>query len=222
MHTTEQFTDRRQAGRALVEALRPLWPHDPIVLALPRGGVPVGYEIAMAFHAPLEPLLARKIGAPGHEEFALGAVIDGPEPQWISDAEMLAQFQPPADWFETQIQRQLAEIERRRLLYFGTRTPTPLRGRAVVLVDDGIATGSTALVSLQALRRQEVGRRLLAVPVAPVESLERLKPWTDELVCLLTPSPFRAVGLHYRDFAQTSDQEVVELLSKAREALALS
>lgn len=211
-----RFDDRRHAGKALAAALHEFWPANAVVLALPRGGVPVAYEVAEAYRAPLEVLLARKIGAPGHEEYALGAVVDGAEPQWVRDPDMLRQFQPPAGWFEEKMQRQLREIERRRQLYCGAEPPTSLRERAVVLIDDGIATGSTVRVALLALRRLDVSRLVLAVPVAPATTLEVLRPLVDELICLSTPEPFRAVGLHYRNFEQTTDQEVVELLQSAR------
>src|SRR5690606_1235220 len=175
--------------------------------------VPLGYEIARALGAPLDILLVRKIGAPDNEEFALGAVVDGADPQWVVDEEMLRLFDPPPGWVAQQVSAQLREIERRRALYCGSRLPVPLEGRDLLLVDDGLATGSTARVAIQALRGASGRRIVLAVPVGPAETVERLRPLVDELVCLATPEPFRAVGNHYRDFRQLSDQEVVALLS---------
>ncbi|WP_252273366.1 phosphoribosyltransferase [Pseudomonas subflava] len=209
----DAFRDRRHAGQALVKQLRDLPLKRPVVLALPRGGVPVGHEVARALNAPLDVLLVRKIGAPGNEEFALGAVVGGAEPQWVMDEDMMRLFDPPPGWFERKVAEQLDEIERRRALYCGARLPTVLLGRDLLLVDDGLATGSTARVAIQALRSGGAGRIVLAVPVGPLETVQRLRPLVDELVCLETPDPFRAVGNHYRDFRQVSDQEVVELLA---------
>lgn len=213
MEQPQQFADRHQAGRALAAALRDLPLSHPVVLALPRGGVPVAHEIAKALEAPLDILLVRKIGAPDNEEFALGAVVDGADPQWVVDEDMLRLFDPPPGWFSRQVDEQLREIERRRALYCGPRLPVPLQNRELVLVDDGVATGSTVRVALQALRGAGAARVVLAVPVGPAETLARLRPLVDELICLVTPEPFRAVGNHYRDFRQVSDLEVMELLS---------
>lgn len=213
MTRAAEFSDRHQAGQALVGALRDLQLRDPVILALPRGGVPVAHPIAQALGAPLDILLARKIGAPGHEEFALGAVVDGVEPQWVVDEEMLDRFDPAPGWFAQQVTEQLREIERRRALYCGPRLPVPLENREVVLVDDGLATGSTVRVALQGLRRQRPRRVVLAVPVGPSATVEKLRPLVDELICLVTPEPFRAVGDHYLDFRQVSDLEVMQLLS---------
>lgn len=213
MSQPSAFSDRHQAGQALANVLRDLQLHDPVVLALPRGGVPVGHPIARALGAPLDVLLVRKIGAPGQEELALGAVVDGVEPQWLVDEDMLRLFDPAPGWFAQQVTEQLREIERRRALYCGPRQPLVLENREVILVDDGLATGSTARVALQGLRKQRPRRVTLAVPVGPRETVEKLRPLVDELICLLTPEPFRAVGDHYLDFRQVSDLEVMELLS---------
>lgn len=213
MSQPSAFSDRHQAGQALANVLRDLQLQDPVVLALPRGGVPVGHPIARALGAPLDVLLVRKIGAPGQEELALGAVVDGVEPQWLVDEDMLRLFDPAPGWFAQQVTEQLREIERRRALYCGPRQPLVLENREVILVDDGLATGSTARVALQGLRKQRPRRVTLAVPVGPRETVEKLRPLVDELICLLTPEPFRAVGDHYLDFRQVSDLEVMELLS---------
>ncbi|MCY1275809.1 putative phosphoribosyl transferase [compost metagenome] len=210
------FTNRKEAGIALAKPLQRLGLHNPVVLALPRGGVPVGHEVALALDAPLDVLLVRKIGAPGYEEYAVGAVADGSDPQWIKDEEMLRQFGAPDGWFEAQVETQLAEIGRRRRIYCGTRAPEPLAGRDVVIVDDGLATGSTARVALLALAGAGARRLILAVPVAPAETIARLRPLVDELVCLSTPEPFIAVGRHYDDFRQLEDQEIIDLLAGRR------
>lgn len=208
------YTNRRHAGVALAMALRDLRLDNPLVLALPRGGVPVAKEIARALHAPLDVLLVRKIGAPGHEEFALGAIVDGPEPNWVVDEQMLERLDPPAQWFEQQVLEQLRELERRRVLYRGSRPPAQLENRDLIVVDDGLATGSSVRAALKGLREHHPRRVILAVPVGPVETVEKLREQVDELVCLETPTPFRAVGDHYRDFHQLSDQEVINLLTK--------
>lgn len=216
MDTTVHFLDRRQAGQALAHALKPLVQGQPLVLALPRGGVPVAYEIAKAFQAHLDLMLVRKIGAPGHEEFAIGAVVDGASPSWVINQALLDYFKVTPQWFEKAKSAQLEEIKRRRARYCGDRPPIPVSGREVIVVDDGVATGSTARVALLSLRDAQPQRLIFAVPVAPRESLEALRPLVDELVCLATPEPFHAVGLHYADFRQTTDEEVIALLDKAR------
>ncbi len=210
------FRDRRDAGRRLAEALTPGGRGDLLVLALPRGGVPVGYEVAQALRAPLDVVLVRKIGAPGNPEFGLGAVVDGPDPQTVLNDEAMARLDPPAGYVEAEIGRQLAEIERRRGLYRGSRAPEPVSGRDVVLVDDGIATGGTARAALRALAKAGARHVTLAVPVAPPDVLESLRGEADEVVCLAAPADFRAVGLHYENFDQTTDEEVVRLLDEAR------
>ena len=212
---TRIFTDRREAGRALAEALEPLRLADPIVLALPRGGVPVGYEIAKALGAPMDVLFVRKIGAPGHEEYGIGALVDGSSPQIVIDRVAAQQVGASTEYIQRQVARQLAEIERRRGLY---RTgPAPeLRGRIVIVADDGIATGGTVRAALQALAQSAAARVVLAVPVAPREILPALRELCDDVVCLAAPVPFLAVGAHYLDFGQTTDEEVIELLAAAK------
>jgi predicted phosphoribosyltransferase len=188
---------------------------DPLVMALPRGGVPVGYEIAVHIGAPLEILIVRKIGAPGHLEFGLGALVDGEEPQLVLNDEAIRLVQPPAGYIEAETERQRVEILRRRALYLGDRAPISAKDRDVVLVDDGIATGGTVRAAIRALRPMGARRILLAVPVAPKSELVALRNSVDRIVCLATPFAFRAVGLHYHDFEQTSDEEVIALLGKA-------
>ncbi len=209
-----QYTNRRHAGVALAMVLRDMSLENPLVLALPRGGVPVGKEIARALGAPLDVLLVRKIGAPGNEELALGAIVDGPEPNWVVDEQMLERFDPPPEWFEQQVLEQLRELERRRVLYRGVKAPAQLEDRDLIVVDDGLATGSSMRAALKCLRAHHPHKVVLAVPVGPAETVQKLRYEVDALICLDTPSPFRAVGDHYRDFHQLSDQEVIDLLAK--------
>jgi putative phosphoribosyl transferase len=209
------FIDRRDAGRQLGRAVAELTLDHPVVLALPRGGVPVAVEVAHAIGAPLEVLLVRKIGAPDQPELAVAAVVDGEQPQVVRDDETMRLSGVDDAYVDAQAQLQLDEIERRRACYLHGRAPMPLGGRAVVVVDDGIATGTTVRAGLQALRRLEVSQVVLAVPVAPPEALARLRPLVDEIVCLASPPFFHAVGAHYVDFHQVSDAEVVALLDAA-------
>jgi putative phosphoribosyl transferase len=215
-HQSLPFADRRAAGRRLAGPLRAMHLDHPLVLALPRGGVPVADAVARALAAPLDVLLVRKIGAPGHAEYALGAVAEGPEPQTVLNTEAVALLNPGKDYIEAERTRQLEEIERRRRAYAGGRAPLDPRGRTVILVDDGIATGATARVALVALRRAGAARVVLAVPVAPASSLAAFDSLADDVVCLAMPEPFIAVGDHYRNFNQTSDAEVVATLAAAR------
>lgn len=210
------FENRRDAGRRLAEAARRYAVEDPIVLALPRGGVPVAYEVAKALAAPLDLLFVRKIGAPGHPEYGIGAVVDGDNPQVVLNEGVVAQLGIPAAYIEQQKRRELEEIERRRRAYLGDREPLAIKGRTVMVVDDGIATGGTVRASLRAMRHAEAGRLILAVPVAASDTIVSLRSEADEILCLATPEPFYAVGLYYRDFDQTDDGEVVRLLAQAQ------
>jgi putative phosphoribosyl transferase len=210
------FEDRRDAGRRLAHALDRYRDTDPVVLALPRGGVPVGFEVAKALAAPLDVLIVRKIGAPGHPELGIGAVIDGSEPHLVLNDEIVRQVRPSAAYIEEEKRRQLAEIERRRRRYLGDRSAIPVENRTAIVVDDGIATGGTVKAALRGVAGLRPARLVLAVPVAPADSLAELSGDCDDVVCLATPEPFYAVGSHYRDFMQTEDDEVVRLLAEGR------
>jgi len=214
------FDNRKDAGRRLAEVLARFRDDDPVVLALPRGGVPVAFEIARALAAPLDVALVRKIGLPWQPELALGAVVGGERPELVVNEQVRQAMPLPEGWLEQESRRQLAEIDRRRRLYFGDRPPLALRGRTVLVVDDGIATGATMRAVLRALRRQEPRRLVLAVPVAAPDSLRGLEAECDEAVCLYAPLGFQAVGLYYRDFGQTGDDEVIALLRRAADLAA--
>lgn len=215
--TQTEFLNRYDAGRQLADALAHLKEENPLVLALPRGGVPVAFEVAKALRAPLDLLMVRKLGAPGHPELGIGAVVDGPEPQLVINEEAMEIVQASRAYVNAEMERQLAEIERRRAFYFAGREPVPLAGRTAIVVDDGIATGGTVRVALKALHGTEAARIVLAVPVAPRDALDSLHDEVDELVCLKVPWDFHAVGLHYASFDQTNDSEVIDCLNAARE-----
>jgi putative phosphoribosyl transferase len=210
------FRDRADAGRQLVPHLMAHSADNNVVLALPRGGVPVAFEIARALRAPLDLIFVRKIGAPGHAEYGLGAVVDGAHPQVVLNKEALDLLNVPQSYIERETQRQLQEIERRRQHYLAGRRPVDVEGRVAIVVDDGIATGGTVRAALKGLSLARPARLILAVPVAPADTIERLRAEADEVVCLMTPDPFYAVGQHYDDFRQTSDREVTTLLDEAR------
>jgi putative phosphoribosyl transferase len=209
------LADRSAAGRALGERMVTMQLADPIVLALPRGGVPVGLEIARALRAPLDLLLVRKIGVPFQRELAVAAVMDGSDPVVVVDELIRAEVGVEASYIDQQTRIELAEIERRRRAYLGDRLPLPITGRTAVIVDDGIATGTTVRAAIRGLRQRDPARVVLAVPVAPPDAVARLRGEVDDLVCLAQPEIFGAIGLFYVDFHQLSDEEVVRALKLA-------
>lgn len=209
------FRDRRDAGRQLAERLRAMDLPRPLVLALPRGGVPVGYEIARALEAPLGLLMVRKLPAPGFPELALGAIVDGDPPGQVINEDIRRELGVSDQELGRILAVQLAEITRRRATYAPDWPPPVIPGRSVILVDDGIATGATMRVALQSLRDSGARRRVMAVPVAPPESVAALAPLCDEAVVLLQPQAFGAVGRFYENFTQTEDAEVIGLLHHA-------
>lgn len=209
------FANRTQAGRRLAERLAPLGLTGAIVYALPRGGVPVAFEIAQALNAPLDLALVRKIGAPGQPELALAAVVDGDRPHVVVNEEIQRLTGATAAYLEREGGRALAEIERRRHLYLGHRARPDPQGRTAIVVDDGLATGATARAAIQALRSQGASRLVLAVPVAPGETAAILRGEVDDLICLAEPDDFRGVGSFYADFHQLTDGEVLGILDRA-------
>jgi putative phosphoribosyl transferase len=214
------FRNRAEAGRRLAGLLLHLKGSDPVVLALPRGGVPVALPIAEALGAPLDLLLVRKIGAPGQPELALGAVVEGDPPQTVVNDDVVAELSVPPAFIAEAAERELGEIARRRRLWLHGRPAVPRSGRSAVVVDDGIATGATVRAALSALERAGAARRVLAAPVAPRDTAEALRALCDEAVFLAEPSDLGAVGAFYRDFRQLEDTEVAALLDRAAGAAA--
>jgi putative phosphoribosyl transferase len=208
------FRNRTEAGLALARRLVSTVGTGPVVvLALPRGGVPVAAEVARALGAPLDLLLVRKIGAPQQPELAVAAVVDGDPPDLVVDEETSALTGVDRAQIARWARRELPELARRRHVYLSGRAPLPLAGQTAIVVDDGIATGTTVRAALKALRRRRPARIVLAVPVAPPATLAALRAEADEVVCLAQPEPFQAIGLHYADFHQVDDDEVLAILS---------
>jgi predicted phosphoribosyltransferase len=208
----QRFRNRTDAGRRLAEKLaayanRP----DVLVLALPRGGVPVGYEVARALGPRLDVFLVRKLGVPGHEELAMGAVATGGVR--VLNGEIVRGLGISEDEIDAAVARELQELSRRARLYRGDRPPPDVEGRTIILVDDGLATGATMRAAVAALRQQHPARIVVAVPTASLDSCEALKAEADDVICAMTPEPFFAVGHSYENFTQTTDDEVRELLA---------
>jgi predicted phosphoribosyltransferase len=209
------FADRRDAGRVLAGLLTKYANRDDVlILALPRGGVPVAFEVAHALRAPLDVFIVRKLGVPGHDELAMGAIATGGVR--VLNEDVVGALGLSAKVIDAVAAREEKELERRERIYRGARTPPEVRERTVVLVDDGLATGSTMRAAVAALRKQRPARIVVAVPVAAPETCEEFKTEVDETVCAATPRMFNGVGRWYEDFSQTSDDEVHELLAQAR------
>lgn len=213
------FHDRSEAGRHLAEKLMHYADRsDVLVLALPRGGVPVGFEIAQALHAPLDIFMVRKLGVPGHEELAMGAIATGGVR--VLNRDVLRLLEISSEVVDMVAAAQNIELQRGERTYRGDRPPPDVRLRTVILVDDGLATGSTMRAAIAALRKQAPKRIVVAVPVGAAETCEDFRDEADEVVCAHTPEPFQAVGFWYGDFSQTSNEEVHELLERAEDLYA--
>lgn len=208
------FRDRTEAGTKLAHALQKYKDQHPVVLALPRGGVPVAAKVAEALQAPLDLVLVRKIGLPGQEELAMGAVVDGGAPITVRNEDVIRSAGVSEPEFTAVRDRELAEIERRRALYIGRRARAEVTGRVTIVVDDGIATGATTRAALRALRIRKPKSLILAVPVGPSDTIAEMREEADVVVCLEDYEIFGAIGMFYSDFRQISDQEVVATLAK--------
>jgi len=215
------FADRTEAGRSLAWRLAKYVGRDNvIVLGVPRGGVPVAFEVAKALHAPLDVFLLRKLGVPGHEELAFGAIASGGVR--VLDQQTVRTLGISDSDIEKTTARERKELQRRELLYRGSRPPCSSEGKIVILVDDGIATGASVLAGIRALRQMHPAKLVVAVPVAPRATCKRVADEVDELVCVATPDPFFAVGRFYDDFSQVGDEQVVELLARNHDSVALA
>jgi len=208
------FQNRADAGQQLARALVKYKARHPVVLALPRGGVPVAAEVAAALDAPLDLVLVRKIGVPSQPELAMGAVTDGEKPTIIRNREIIESCGVSERKFDAVCKEELGEIERRRKRYLGDRARTEVKGEVVIVVDDGIATGATTLAAVRAIRERKPKELVLAVPVAPLDTIEKLRAEVDDIVCLETPGDLGAIGYFYRDFHQVSDDGVISTLRR--------
>jgi putative phosphoribosyl transferase len=210
-----RFVDRAAAGRLLAAEISKLSLKRPVVLALPRGGVPVAYEAARALRAPLDLLLVRKIGVPWQPELAAASIVDGQQPDLVFNEDVMASTGLSRARIEELGQAELREIERRRALYLKDRAPIKVEGRDAILADDGVATGATFKAAIKAVRRRGPSRVIAAIPVGSPDTLDEIRALADDVVCLSAPSAFFAIGVYYDDFHQLTDEEVVDLLKKA-------
>jgi len=212
------FKDRRDAGRKLAQELSAYAGRSDVnVLALPRGGVPVAYEVALALGAPLDIFIVRKLGLPGHEELAIGAIASGGVR--VLNNDIVQALNIPQRVIDAIAQGELKELERRERAYRGDRPAPEVRGRTVILIDDGLATGASMRAAVAGMRAQNPARIVVAVPTAAPETCEKIQPQVDEIVCVMTPQPFYGVGRWYEDFSQTTDEEVGMLLEEANRQL---
>lgn len=211
------FRDRTDAGKQLATKLLSYKDRsDVLVLALPRGGVPVAFEVAQALHVPLDIFLVRKLGVPRHEELAMGAISTGGVR--VLNEDVVDYLRIPEHIIDAIAAEELKELERRELAYRGNRPEPDIKGKTVILIDDGLATGSTIRAAAHALRQQQPARIVVAVPVSAAQTCDEYRIGVDEIICALTPEPFLGVGRWYRDFSQTTDEEVRDLLARARGA----
>lgn len=209
------FKDRAEAGRLLAGEIATLSLHDPVVLALPRGGVPVADPIADILNAPLDLVIVRKVGAPANPELAVAAIIDGNPPDVVLNREIVEAYDLSEEELDALVKRERPELERRAAAYRGRRKAASVTDKTAILVDDGAATGTTMRVAIRAMRRRSPRAIVVALPVAPVETVQELRLEADLVVCLSEPAQFRALSLHYRDFHQLTDDEVTQTLHAA-------
>ncbi|HXW71448.1 MAG TPA: phosphoribosyltransferase [Methylocella sp.] len=208
------FRNRADAGRGLAARLAVYRGQNAVLLALPRGGVPVAAEIAQEIGAPIDLILVRKIGVPSQPELAMGAIVDGDSPLVVRNEDVIALTGVEEEEFAAVRDREFAEIERRRQVYLGDRARIPVKDRIAIVVDDGVATGATTRAALQATRMREPKKLILAVPVGPADTIAAMQDEADEVICLETPRGFGAIGFFYSDFRQTTDEEVIAILSR--------
>jgi putative phosphoribosyl transferase len=210
------FRDRQEAGRMLARELAGLSLHAPVVLALPRGGVPVAAEVAAVLKAPLDLVIVRKVGAPGNPELAVAAIVDGDPPDVVLNREIVEAYNLDEAALATLVKRERPELQRRRAIYRRNRSPLSIAGKTAVLVDDGAATGTTMKVAIRALKRRSPTAIVVALPIAPPQTVAELSQEADRVVCLAQPQHFRALGYYYRNFEQLDDEEVIAILERCR------
>lgn len=215
MDGLSRFGSREEAGDAIARILARETVVNPVVLALPRGGVPIGLRCAKAINAPLDLLMVRKIGVPWQPELAAAAVVDGPAHELVMNEDVIQACGLTSDDLQPAIDRELAELARRRKIYLAGRAAVDLESRTAIIVDDGIATGATLKAGLQAVKKRKPGSIIVAVPVAPADTVQELEAMVDRVICLAQPEPFIAIGNHYVDFHPLTDAEVIKLLAQS-------
>lgn len=208
------FKDRVEAGKILAGALSEYKSKSTIVLAIPRGGVIVAYEVAKALNAPLDIIIPRKIGAPGQPELAIGAVTE--DGTTILNQDIIQHLKVSDDYIKAEAKRQVEEIKKRIQMYIGDKPRLSIRGKVVILIDDGVATGATIRAAIASIRKREPNLIVLAIPLGPKDTIKELRKDADKVICLMTPEPFFAIGQFYENFEQISDEEVIQILNKFR------